>query len=180
MPDPASVARGVYAGDDFVTAAGFELRAGSPLPTAGAGLIAMPVITYLEAIREALFEEMARDERVFLIGEDVGAYGGAFKATEGLHRRVRRERVIDTPISESRSSARRSARRYMGMRPVAEMQFIDFITCASTCSQLRRDEPLPHRRRRARSSCAARAAAASRGGPFHSLNPEALFMNRPG
>ena len=59
----------------------------------------MPVITYLEAIRQALFDEMARDERVFLMGEDVGAYGGAFKVTEGLLDKFGEQRVIDTPIS---------------------------------------------------------------------------------
>src|SRR5215212_8196362 len=90
----------------------------------------MPETTYLEAIRAAMFEEMARDERVFLIGEDVGAYGGAFKTTAGLLERFGPERVIDTPISEIAIVGAASGAALMGMRPIAEMQFIDFVTVA--------------------------------------------------
>ena len=85
--------------------------------------------TYLEAIRQGLGEEMARDPRVFIIGEDVGAYGGAFKVTEGLMERFGRERVIDTPISETAIIGAAIGAAYAGMRPVAEMQFIDFLAC---------------------------------------------------
>ncbi len=89
----------------------------------------MATITYLEAIRSAMTEEMARDERVFVLGEDVAAYGGAFKATEGLLGRFGAERVIDTPISETAIIGAAIGAAYLGMRPVAEMQFIDFIAC---------------------------------------------------
>ena len=92
----------------------------------------MAAVTYLEAIREALSEEMTRDERVFLIGEDIGAFGGAFKVTEGLQDRFGGARVIDTPISESAIIGAAIGAAYMGMRPVAELQFIDFISAAST------------------------------------------------
>ena len=90
----------------------------------------MATITYLEAIRQALFEEMQRDERVFILGEDVGVYGGAFKVTEGLHAKFGGERVIDTPISEAGIVGAAIGAAMMGMRPVAEMQFIDFISCS--------------------------------------------------
>src|SRR5512144_160885 len=85
--------------------------------------------TYIDAIREAMSEEMARDERVFLIGEDVGVYGGAFKTSYGLIDKYGAERVVDTPISEIAIIGAASGAAIMGMRPIAEMQFIDFITC---------------------------------------------------
>ena len=85
--------------------------------------------TYLEAIREALGEEMARDERVFLLGEDIGVYGGAFQATDGLQARFGEERVLDTPLSETAIVGAAVGAAMMGMRPVAEMQFADFISC---------------------------------------------------
>ena len=90
----------------------------------------MPAITYLEAIREALFEEMERDVDVFCLGEDIGAYGGAFKVTEGLMAKYGESRVIDTPISEIGIVGAAAGAAHMGMRPVVEMQFIDFIANA--------------------------------------------------
>ena len=78
----------------------------------------MAVITYLEAIRQALFDEMARDERVFLMGEDIGAYGGAFKVTEGLLEKYGEARVIDAPISEQAIVGSAIGASYMGMRTV--------------------------------------------------------------
>jgi len=140
----------------------------------------MPQTTYLEAIRTAMHEEMERDERVFLIGEDVGAYGGAFKTSGGLIERFGPGRVIDTPISEIAIVGAASGAALMGMRPIAEMQFIDFITCAydmlvnftATNRYLYgRDCPIVVR---------GPAGGGVHGGPFHSLNPEAMFMNRPG
>jgi 2-oxoisovalerate dehydrogenase E1 component beta subunit len=137
-------------------------------------------MTYLEAIRTAMHEEMERDERVFLIGEDVGAYGGAFKTSGGLIERFGPGRVIDTPISEIAIVGAASGAALMGMRPIAEMQFIDFITCAydmlvnftATNRYLYgRDCPIVVR---------GPAGGGVHGGPFHSLNPEAMFMNRPG
>ena len=140
----------------------------------------MPVITYLEAIRQALFEEMARDERVFCLGEDIGAYGGAFKVTEGLQERFGEGRVIDTPISEQAIVGSAIGAAYMGMRPVAELQFIDFIACCfdmltnfAATSRYRNGAPAPIV---VRGPCGGGVS----GGPFHSLNPEAFFLNTPG
>ncbi|HEV8659828.1 MAG TPA: alpha-ketoacid dehydrogenase subunit beta [Thermoanaerobaculia bacterium] len=140
----------------------------------------MPETTYLDAIRTAMLEEMERDERVFLIGEDVGAYGGAFKTSAGLIERFGPERVIDTPISEIAIVGAASGAALMGMRPIAEMQFIDFITCAydmlvnfTATSRYRVGSPCPIVVR-------GPAGAGGHGGPFHSLSPEAIFMNRPG
>ncbi len=90
----------------------------------------MAEITYLEAIREALFEEMERDANVFCLGEDIAAYGGAFKVTEGLSKRFGEQRVIDTPISEVGIVGAAAGAAHMGMRPVVEMQFIDFVANA--------------------------------------------------
>src|SRR4051794_34580553 len=90
----------------------------------------MAEITYLEALREGIVEEMARDESVFCMGEDIGAYGGAFKVTDGLLDRFGESRVIDTPISEIAIVGAAAGAGHMGMRPVVEMQFIDFIANA--------------------------------------------------
>ena len=110
----------------------------------------MAVITYLEAIRQALFDEMARDERVFLLGEDIGVYGGAFKVTDGLHRTLRRARVIDTPISEAAIVGSAIGASYMGMRP-GRRDAVHRLhrLLLRHAHELRRDEPLPQRRRRA-------------------------------
>src|ERR1041384_5118916 len=89
----------------------------------------MAIVTYLEAIRQALWEEMEADPRVFLLGEDIGAYGGAFKVTAGMQEHFGETRVIDTPISESAIVGAAIGAALSGLRPVAEMQFIDFIAC---------------------------------------------------
>jgi 2-oxoisovalerate dehydrogenase E1 component beta subunit len=140
----------------------------------------MPVITYLEAIRQALFEEMAADERVFVLGEDVGVYGGAFKVTEGLQERFGEKRVIDTPISETAIVGSAIGAAYMGMRPVCEIQFIDFIACCfdmltnfAATSRYRNGAAVPIVVR-------GPSGGGVGGGPFHSLNPEAFFLNTPG
>ena len=140
----------------------------------------MAVVTYLEAIRGALFEEMARDERVFVLGEDVGAYGGAFKVTDGLQARFGESRVIDTPISEAAIVGSAIGASYVGMRPVAEVQFIDFIACCfdmltnfAATSRYRNGAGVPIV---LRGPCGGGVS----GGPFHSLNPEAFFLNTPG
>src|SRR3954469_16581586 len=86
--------------------------------------------TFVEAIRQGIWEEMERDESVFVIGEDVGAYGGAFKVTEGLLNEFGEDRVVDTPISEAAIVGAACGAALMGMRPVAEFQFIDFISPA--------------------------------------------------
>jgi pyruvate/2-oxoglutarate/acetoin dehydrogenase E1 component len=138
------------------------------------------VITYLEAIRQALFEEMARDERVFVLGEDVGTYGGAFKVTEGLLDKYGAARVIDTPIAEAAIVGSAIGAAYMGFRPVAELQFIDFI---STCFDMLTNFAAKSRYRTGagvpivvRGPCGGGVG----GGPFHSLNPESFFLNTPG
>ncbi len=140
----------------------------------------MPVITYLEAIRAALHDEMARDERVFLLGEDIGAYGGAFKVTEGLINVYGERRVIDTPISEAAIVGSAIGAAYMGMRPVCELQFIDFISC---CFDMLTNFAAKSRYRNGagvpivvRGPCGGGVG----GGPFHSLNPESFFLNTPG
>lgn len=140
----------------------------------------MPLITYLEAIRQALFEEMEADERVFVMGEDIGAYGGAFKVTEGLHEKFGDARVVDTPISESAIVGSAIGASYMGMRPVCEIQFIDFIACCfdmltnvAATSRYRNGAGVPIV---VRGPCGGGVG----GGPFHSLNPEAYFLNTPG
>jgi len=140
----------------------------------------MAVITYLEAIRHALVDEMARDERVFLLGEDIGAYGGAFKVTDGLQERFGEARVVDTPISEAAIVGSAIGASYMGMRPVAEIQFIDFIACCfdmltnfAATSRYRNGAGVPIV---VRGPCGGGVS----GGPFHSLNPESFFLNTPG
>jgi 2-oxoisovalerate dehydrogenase E1 component beta subunit len=140
----------------------------------------MAVITYLEAIRQALFEEMAADERVFVMGEDVGAYGGAFKVTEGLQERFGDARVIDTPISEIAIVGSAIGASYMGMRPVCEIQFIDFIAC--TFDMLTNFAATSRYRNGAGVPIVVRGPSGGGvgGGPFHSLNPEACFLNTPG
>jgi pyruvate/2-oxoglutarate/acetoin dehydrogenase E1 component len=140
----------------------------------------MAVITYLEAIRQALFDEMARDERVFLMGEDVGEYGGAFKVTEGLIEKFGDTRVIDTPISEAAIVGSAIGASYMGMRPVCEIQFIDFIAC---CFDMLTNFAATSRYRNgAGAPIVVRGPAGGGvgGGPFHSLNPESFFLNTPG
>ena len=140
----------------------------------------MPEITYLEAIREALFEEMERDPNVFCIGEDIGAYGGAFKATEGLLAKFGERRVIDSPISETGIVGAAAGAAHMGMRPVVEMQFIDFIGNAYDMLT----NYVATARYRAFLPCSMVVRGPSggyvRGGPFHSQNPEAGFIHTPG
>jgi pyruvate/2-oxoglutarate/acetoin dehydrogenase E1 component len=140
----------------------------------------MAPVTMVEAIREALDEEMQRDPSVVLIGEDIGVYGGAFKATEGLLAKYGWERVIDTPISETAIIGAAVGMSYQGLRPVAEMQFIDFIACCFNQmvnfvakSHYRWGGPVPMV---VRGPC----GGGVHGGPFHSQNPEMWFVHTPG
>ena len=140
----------------------------------------MAVVSYLEAIRLAMFEEMEKDQRVFVIGEDVGTYGGAFRVTAGFLEKFGRERVIDTPISESAIVGASIGAALMGLRPIAEMQFIDFISCGfdmlvnyAAKSRYRWGGGVPMV---VRGPC----GGGVHGGPFHSQNPESYFMNVPG
>ena len=140
----------------------------------------MAETTYLEAIRQGLGEEMARDPAVVLIGEDIGVYGGAFKATEGLLEKFGWERVIETPISESAIVGAAVGMSYAGLRPIAEMQFIDFIACAfeiitnfAAKSHYLWGAPVPIV---LRGPC----GGGVHGGPYHSANPEMHFVHTPG
>jgi 2-oxoisovalerate dehydrogenase E1 component beta subunit len=140
----------------------------------------MAEVTLLEAVREALAEEMERDENVLLLGEDIGAYGGAFKATDGLLARFGERRVIDTPISEGGFIGAAAGAAHMGLRPVCELQFIDFISCAYDILT----NYVATARYRAFLPCPMVVRGPSggyvRGGPFHSQNPEAAFLHTPG
>jgi 2-oxoisovalerate dehydrogenase E1 component beta subunit len=138
--------------------------------------------TYLKAINQALHEEMARDENVFVMGEDVAELGGAFKVTEGLFEAFGEERVIDTPISESLIVGAGVGAAVLGMRPVLEMQFADFISCGfdqivNTAATLRF-------RHGGQASCPlvirSPSGAGVHGALFHSQNPEAWFTRVPG
>ena len=140
----------------------------------------MAETTYLEAIREALDEEMARDASVVLLGEDIGVYGGAFGATQGLLARYGWERVVDTPISETAIVGAAIGMSYTGLRPVAEMQFMDFIACCF--EQLTNFAAKSHYRWGAPVPIVVRGPSGGgvHGGPFHSANPEMYFVHTPG
>jgi len=140
----------------------------------------MPEITFLEAIREALFEEMQRDPAVVAIGEDIGVYGGAFKVTDGLLAKFGPERVIDTPISETAIVGAACGMSYLGLRPVAEMQFIDFIACCY--NQVTNFVAKSHYRWGAPVPMVLRGPSGGgvHGGPFHSATPEMPFVHTPG
>ena len=138
------------------------------------------IATFVEAIRQGIWEEMARDENVFCLGEDVGAYGGAFKVTDGIRAHFGEARCVDTPISEAAIVGAACGAAMMGMKPVAEFQFIDFISCGF--------DMLTNYAAKARYRQGTGIAAVFRGpcgagvhaGPFHSINAEAYFLNTPG
>ena len=134
----------------------------------------------LEAIRQAMFEEMDRDPAVVAIGEDIGVYGGAFKVTEGLLARFGPERVIDAPIAETAIVGAAVGMSYLGLRPIAEMQFIDFIACCF--NQVTNFVAKSHYRWGAPVPMVLRGPSGGgvHGGPFHSANPEMYFVHTPG
>jgi 2-oxoisovalerate dehydrogenase E1 component beta subunit len=140
----------------------------------------MAAVTYLEAIRQGLWEEMERDPSVFCIGEDIGIYGGAFKVTEGFIDRFGPERVVDTPIAESAIVGAAYGASLTGLRPVAEFQFIDFISCAF--NQITNVLAKSHYRWGAPAPVVLRGPCGGgvHGGPFHSQNPEMYFVHTPG
>jgi len=137
-------------------------------------------VTFLEAIAEALWEELERDPSVFLMGEDIGTYGGAFKVTRGFLDAFGEERIIDTPIAEGGFTGAAAGAAHMGLRPVVEMQFMDFISPAYdvltnyiATSAYRGAGPVPLVVR-------GPVGGGNRGGPFHSQNVEMAFFHTPG
>jgi pyruvate/2-oxoglutarate/acetoin dehydrogenase E1 component len=140
----------------------------------------MPEMTYLQAISDGLRQEMRRDKRVFVLGEDVGVYGGAFKVTLGFQEEFGSWRVIDTPLSETAIMGGATGAALMGLRPVAEMQFADFVSCAwdhlvtiAAKQRWRAGTPVPLVLRLP-------SGGGFSGGPFHSQNPESSFAHIPG
>ncbi len=136
--------------------------------------------TYIDAINDALHYEMDRDPSVFCIGEDIGPYGGAFKATKGLYDTFGANRMIDTPIAEAGLIGAAIGASFFGYRPVAEMQFADFITngfnmvvTVAATTAYRWNLPVPIVIR-----CPSGGGLS--GGPFHSKNPEVWFAHQPG
>jgi 2-oxoisovalerate dehydrogenase E1 component beta subunit len=136
--------------------------------------------TYLQAISDGLRQEMRRDKRVYVIGEDVGVYGGAFKVTQGFQEEFGPWRVIDAPLSETAIVGSCTGAAIMGMRPVAEMQFADFVSCA--WDQLVTVAAKQRYRAGTAVPIVVRCPSGGgfSGGPFHSQNPESSFAHIPG
>ena len=137
-------------------------------------------MTYLEAISDALREEMRRDESVFCLGEDIGAFGGAFKVTDGFVEEFGADRVLDTPLAENAIIGAAVGAAIEGLRPVCEMQFADFIACGF--DQLVNVAAKLHYRQGIAVPMVVRLPSGGgfSGGPFHSQNPEAWFLQAPG
>ena len=140
----------------------------------------MAEMTYLQAISDGLRSEMRRDKRVFLIGEDVGVYGGAFKVSLGFQEEFGPWRVIDAPLAETAIVGGATGAAMMGLRPVCEMQFADFVSCAwdhlvtvAAKQRWRVGTPVPIVVRLP-------SGGGFSGGPFHSQNPESSFAHIPG
>lgn len=140
----------------------------------------MATLTYLEAIRQALWDEMEQDPQVFMLGQDIGTYGGAFRVTAGFLDHFGPGRIVDTPISESAMIGAAIGAAMMGMRPVVEMQFIDFISCGfnqiinfAAPNHYRWGQPVP---------IVVRGPAGGNvhGSAYHSQNPESYFQHTPG
>ena len=167
LPDPATLVEK-------------RLRVAEDLDTPTTSEPHVPELTYIQAISDGLRQEMRRDQRVFVLGEDVGVYGGAFKVTLGFQEEFGPWRVIDTPLSETAIVGGATGSALMGLRPVAEMQFADFISCAwdhlvtVAAKQLFRGRtPVPIVVRLP-------VGGGFSGGPFHSQNPESSFAHIPG
>jgi pyruvate/2-oxoglutarate/acetoin dehydrogenase E1 component len=140
----------------------------------------MSTMTYLQAISDGLREEMRADDRVLLMGEDIGAFGGAFKVTDGFIGEFGAERVMDTPLAESAIVGTAVGAAVVGLRPVCEMQFSDFVSCGF--DQLVNVAGKMHYRQGLAVPITVRLPTGGgfSGGPFHSQNPEAWFMHAPG
>jgi 2-oxoisovalerate dehydrogenase E1 component beta subunit len=137
-------------------------------------------MTYLQAISDGLRTEMRADERVFVMGEDVGVFGGAFKVTDGFIEEFGAARVMDTPLAESGIVGTAVGAAVVGMRPVCEMQFSDFISCGfdqlvNVAGKMYYRQGLP-----VNITVRLPSGGGFSGGPFHSQNPEAWFMHAPG
>src|SRR5687767_13163653 len=140
----------------------------------------MAEMTYLQAISDGLREEMRADESVFCLGEDIGVFGGAFKVTDGFFEEFGAARVMDTPLAESGIIGTACGAAYVGMRPICEMQFADFITCGfdqlvTVAGKMYYRQGLP-----TNITVRLPSGGGFSGGPFHSTNPEAWFMHAPG
>src|ERR687884_19659 len=140
----------------------------------------MPTMTYLQAISDALRSEMRADERVFLMGEDIGVFGGAFKVTDGFIDEFGSRRVMDTPLAESAIVGTAVGAAVVGLRPVCEMQFADFVSCGfdqlvNVAGKMYYRQGLP-----VNITVRLPSGGGFSGGPFHSQNPEAWFMHAPG
>jgi 2-oxoisovalerate dehydrogenase E1 component beta subunit len=140
----------------------------------------MPSLTYLQAISAALRDELRTDLRVMVMGEDIGVFGGAFKVTDGFVDEFGSDRVMDTPLAESGIIGTAIGAAVVGMRPVCEMQFADFISCGF--DQLVNVAGKMHYRQGLAVPITVRLPSGGgfSGGPFHSQNPEAWFMHAPG
>jgi pyruvate/2-oxoglutarate/acetoin dehydrogenase E1 component len=140
----------------------------------------MSEMTYLEAISDGLRTEMRRDDSVFCLGEDIGAFGGAFKVTDGFAQEFGADRVLDTPLAENLIIGAAAGAAIEGMRPVCEMQFADFISCGF--DQLVNVAAKLHYRQGVAVPIVVRLPSGGgfSGGPFHSQNPEAWFLQAPG
>jgi pyruvate/2-oxoglutarate/acetoin dehydrogenase E1 component len=140
----------------------------------------MPTMTYLQAISDGMRQEMRSDDRVLVMGEDIGIFGGAFKVTDGFIEEFGPDRVMDTPLAESGIIGTAIGAAVVGMRPIAEMQFADFITCGfdqlvSVAGKMYYRQGLP-----VNITVRLPSGGGFSGGPFHSTNPEAWFMHAPG
>ena len=140
----------------------------------------MATMTYLQAISDAMREEMRHDERVLVMGEDIGVFGGAFKVTDGFIDEFGPNRVMDTPLAESGIVGTAVGAAVVGMRPIAEMQFADFISCGfdqlvNVAAKMYYRQGLP-----VNITVRLPSGGGFSGGPYHSQNPEAWFMHSPG
>src|SRR5438105_10191307 len=140
----------------------------------------MATMTYLQAISAAVRDELRADERVMVMGEDIGVFGGAFKVTDGFIEEFGPDRVMDTPLAESGIVGTAVGAAVAGLRPVCEMQFSDFIACGF--DQLVNVAGKMHFRQGLAVPMVVRLPSGGgfSGGPFHSQNPEAWFMHAPG
>jgi pyruvate/2-oxoglutarate/acetoin dehydrogenase E1 component len=140
----------------------------------------MPTMTYLQAISDAMRQEMRNDERVLVMGEDVGVFGGAFKVTDGFIAEFGPQRVMDTPLAESGIIGTAVGAAVVGLRPICEMQFSDFVSCGfdqlvNVAGKMYYRQGLP-----VNITVRLPSGGGFSGGPFHSQNPEAWFMHAPG